>query len=255
MLALVTPMGSGWWWRQHAGGREPSQRERLAYEDAIEHLQAHSPEPLHLPGSWFVVDEQQPDAGVCGDALMLSRGLLEVDLSAVLPHELGHLGSFDGRLTAALNRLVIHQAPRPPKDPAEAEEVRSGEGPAVVEGLLGLFDVSPKTIEIITGVFIFTWFARKFIAFARGGMALWITGPLWGLYWRGREYAADAYAAELGQAEEVADFLETHALIYDRPMPFVWLTEHSHPPTELRIDRLRNHTPEPAVELARPATA
>ena len=59
-------------------------------------------------------------------------------------------------------------------------------------------------------------------------------------YWREREYTADQYAAALGQAEELADFLEIHALIHDHPVPLIWLTEHTHPPTELRIDKLRN---------------
>ena len=27
----------------------------------------------------------------------------------------------------------------------------------------------------------------------------------------------------------------------DLPVPFIWLTEHSHPPTEHRIDRLSYH--------------
>jgi hypothetical protein len=33
-------------------------------------------------------------------------------------------------------------------------------------------------------------------------------------------------------------FLEQHALEYDLPVPFAWLSEHSHPSTEHRIDRL-----------------
>ena len=39
--------------------------------------------------------------------------------------------------------------------------------------------------------------------------------------------------------KELADFLEIHALIHDHPVPLIWLTEHTHPPTELRIDKLR----------------
>jgi Zn-dependent protease with chaperone function len=77
--------------------------------------------------------------------------------------------------------------------------------------------------------------------------------PGWGSYWREREYTADEHAASLGQAEELADFLETHALIHDHPVPFIWLTEHTHPPTELRIDRLRGRTqatPDTALEAA-----
>jgi Zn-dependent protease with chaperone function len=75
---------------------------------------------------------------------------------------------------------------------------------------------------------------------AKGGFGLWLTSPAWGAYWRKREYKADQYAAHLGQADELADFLEVHALIHDQPVPFIWLTEHTHPPTELRIDKLRN---------------
>jgi Zn-dependent protease with chaperone function len=67
--------------------------------------------------------------------------------------------------------------------------------------------------------------------------------PLWGGYWRGREYAADDFAKELGQAEDLADFLELHAQVHDAPVPFIWLTEHTHPPTELRIERLRFQEP------------
>jgi len=79
----------------------------------------------------------------------------------------------------------------------------------------------------------------KIASFANGGLGLRITGPLIARYWRAREYEADQYAASLGQADELADFLEVHALIHDHPVPFIWLTEHTHPPTELRIDRLR----------------
>ncbi len=86
--------------------------------------------------------------------------------------------------------------------------------------------------------------------------ALKLTAPLWGRYWRGREYAADQYAAELGQADELADFLEIHALINDHPDPVHLAHRTPHPPTELRIDRLRNYTHEqPLLEPAQPPTA
>ena len=115
MLALLTPVGSAWWWRTRAGGRNPSGREIAAYQDAAEQLQAYSTQPLPLPARWFVLDIPQPDAAVCGNALMLSRGLLESEyLPAVLAHELWHLGTPDGRLTAALNRLVIFSSPLGP---------------------------------------------------------------------------------------------------------------------------------------------
>ena len=66
-------------------------------------------------------------------------------------------------------------------------------------------------------------------------------GPAWASWWRLREYAADDYAARLGQAEELARFLDENVLLYDVPIRFVWMTTHSHPPTALRIERLREH--------------
>jgi hypothetical protein len=72
-VALFNPTGGAWWWQTRAGGREPSKREQLVYQDAVELLQANSEKPLPLPAHWFVIDSPQPDAAVCGDALMVSR--------------------------------------------------------------------------------------------------------------------------------------------------------------------------------------
>jgi Zn-dependent protease with chaperone function len=225
IFALVTPFGGGWWWRATMGGRDPSERERAAYDDAIQLLQAYASEPLRLPNLWFVVDEPQPDAAVCGDTLLLSRGLLENEyLPAVLAHELGHLVTSDGKLTAAINRLVINPLPKPSQERRERDlVVVGGERVLLTATLFGAL----------------LWAGRFVVRFARGGLALRFLAPAWGSYWREREYTADQYAASLGQADELADFLEIHALIHDHPVPFIWLTEHTHPPTELRIDRLR----------------
>ncbi len=45
--------------------------------------------------------------------------------------------------------------------------------------------------------------------------------------------------------------------MHDHPVPFIWLTEHTHPPTELRVDRLRNSvdTQAPAPGGALPPAA
>jgi hypothetical protein len=119
--ALFRPVGGAWWWRTRAGGREPSQRERLVYQDAVELLQSYTPKPLPLPRRWFVLDTTQPDAAACGDTLMLSRTLLETDhLPAVLAHELGHLGSPDGRLTAAIN--ASSSSPSPSARPTQTTQ-------------------------------------------------------------------------------------------------------------------------------------
>jgi Zn-dependent protease with chaperone function len=237
IFALITPLGGGWWWRTNMGGREPSERERTAYQDALALLRHHAGEPVRAPSGWFVIDSPQPDAAVCGDTLMLSRGLFESEyLPAVLAHELGHLNSSDGKLTAALNRVVIHPPPRS----SEKEMVER--------------DISIKADDrvalTITLIGALIWLLRKTVAFAKGGLGLRIIAPFWGTYWREREYVADQFAASLGQAEELADFLEIHALIHDHPVPFIWLTEHTHPPSELRVDRLRKAGSAPPTQVA-----
>jgi Zn-dependent protease with chaperone function len=227
-LALITPIGGAWWWRSNMGGRDPSEREQTAYQDALELLTTNTQHPIRLPTSWFVTDTLQPDAAVCGHTLMLSRALLESEhLPAVLAHELGHLNSSDGRLTTALNRLII----RPPARP-KAEH----EHPTRVL-ILG----NDRLMTSITLLGLIAWATRKTLTFAQGGFALRLLAPAWGAYWRAREYQADQYAAHLGQADELADFLELHALIHDHPIPHIWLTNHTHPPTELRINQLRKH--------------
>lgn len=73
---------------------------------------------------------------------------------------------------------------------------------------------------------------------ATGALGVWVTRTPWAAYWRAREFAADQYAAGLGQAQDLARFLDIAALESDLPIPFRWLTDQSHPPTEHRIDRL-----------------
>lgn len=234
IIALVTPFGTGWWWKQRTGGRRPSQREQLAYQDATELLQAQTRESLTLPKNWFVIDTPTPDAAVCGHTLMLSRGLLESDhLPAVLAHELGHLTTPDGRLTAAINRLIL-LPPRPSREEQAGYEYQD------IAPLVELAFRSERVVLTILGIRLILWIVGKTLKFVNGGFGLRLIGPLLGAYWRRREYKADAYAATLGQADDLADFLENHALIHDHPIPYLWLTEHTHPSTELRIDKLRD---------------
>src|ERR1700677_4053071 len=113
IFAFADPIGGGWWWRQNMGGRLPSGREQLAYADARELLAGYATTRLPMP-SWFVIDTPHLDAAVNGTTLMLSRGLLESDhLPAVIAHELGHLASTDGSLTAEITRLITPPPPSP----------------------------------------------------------------------------------------------------------------------------------------------
>jgi len=208
LIALAVPAVSGWWWRQREGGRAPSERERRAFEDALADLKPPPGQKLPVPRSWFVLDEDDPGAAVCADTLMLTRGMIDhPSLPAVLAHELGHLATLDGPLTAALNRLVLWT-------PRDRPYQRRGAIRALFAAIAWLI---------------------------RGGLGLRILGPAWAAWWRKREYKADDYAASLGKAAQLALFLDTHALLNDRPVPFMWLSEHTHPPTEHRIERLHKH--------------
>ncbi len=195
LATLVLPLG-GWLWQQRSGGRTPSERERLIYEDALAVLSQADPK-LRPPRRWFVLDTHTLNAAAYFNTLMLTRGLIESGyLEAVLAHELGHLNSSDARLTAALHRLTT-----PPRSRLR--------------------------------------FPLRTLGFLVSGAAgAWLMRLPWASYWRSREFEADRYAARLGQGESLARFLEQHALEYDLPVPFLWLTEHSHPATEHRIDRL-----------------
>jgi Zn-dependent protease with chaperone function len=195
LLTLILPLG-GWWWEQQAGGRTPSERERLVYDDAIAQLRQINPS-MREPRRWFVLDTDQEQAAAFSDTVMVSRGLLDSGyLPAVLAHELGHLNTSDARLTAALYRLTT-----PPR---------------------GRMRFGLKTICF----------------FATGAAGMWPLQAAWGAYWRHREHQADQYAANLGQADNLAEFLDEIRTLTDLPIPFVWLTDQSHPPTEHRVEHL-----------------
>jgi len=109
VLALAYPFGTGWLWQAGSRGREPSERERCAYEDAMAYLIAEDPS-LRPPARWFVLDRGATNASVRGNTLMIHRGLLGGPwLEPILAHELGHLHSSDGRVTAVLRRRIIFQ--------------------------------------------------------------------------------------------------------------------------------------------------
>lgn len=227
LCVLVSPWATGWWWCTRVGGREPSTREREAYDDAMDILENSYPGQLTPPVDWFVLDLPEPEAAVCGQTLMLTRPMLQDPrLAAVLAHELGHFASWDARTAAAVNRLVIH----PLREPHPDQERYKRQTETILTA-------DPVT-QAVVAIGVFVVILSTILQWCRGGLGLWVLRSLWGAEWRTHEYDADQYAASLGQGDELADFLETNALIYDQPRPFVWLTAQAHPPTELRIDRL-----------------
>jgi len=86
---------------------------------------------------------------------------------------------------------------------------------------------------------------RGLLWFASGQAVLWLTANTWEMYWRSREFAADEYAARLGQAHALAQSLTSESLPYERSIPGMRFSRATHPYTKPRIARLQAH-PTPA---------
>ncbi len=217
LLALARP-GRGWVWRRRLGARDPSAEEATVVDDALEMLRAVDPS-LPEASDVYVLDDPLPAAATRGRALLLSRGLLESDATpAVYAHELGHRRSLDARLTEALERLELWGDPLAPIEPQRGVEVpRRG---------------AERSGGLLLGC------ARWALRLAGGGCAEAVLRPLWCAYWRHREYAADAYAASLGQAEDLARHLAEQELPFDPPQRRLLFNRAEHPPVAFRIARL-----------------
>ena len=216
-LALLVP-GRGWLWAGRLGARRPTAEEAPTIEDARSLLAAADPS-LPLPPT-YVIDDPLPVAAARGAVVLLSRGLLDSpDTAAVYAHELGHLRSLDARLAEALDRLQIwgdSLAPAAVREPERREAPVAGcERGGLLLGLL-----------------------RWLLRLAGGGCAEALLRPFWAAYWRHREHAADAYAARLGQAEDLARHLADNELPFDQPHRRLLFDRAEHPPVAHRIERL-----------------
>ena len=217
LVALLAP-SRGRLWSRRLGARRPSAEEALAIEDAhglLRGIDASLPAP-----PTYVLDDPLPVAAARGGAVLLSRGLLESpDTAAVYAHELGHLRSLDARLTEALDRLQLWGDALAPAHVTEPERrevpVEEWQRGGLLLGLL-----------------------RWALRLAGGGCAEAVLQPLWAAHWRSREHAADAYAARLGQAEDLARHLADNELPFDPPQRRLLLSRSEHPPVAHRIERL-----------------
>lgn len=215
--ALIYPLGAGRHFAEGIGARQATTEESDAYRDATNSL------PLggvrQRPKWLYVLDRHELNAAVVGDVIIINRTLLDSEyMPAVVAHEVGHLNSMDIRVSCAANRLASLAHSTEPWRTGTTDTKRSGEKLGPLWGLV---------ILIVRGY--------------SGGLQTRMMGPAWASWWRLREYAADDYAARLEQAEELATFLDENVLLYDIPIRFAWMTTESHPPTALRIERLREH--------------
>jgi len=216
VLGLLLP-GRGLVWTRRIGARRPSAEEAGLIDDAWRLLRAVEP-GVPEARAVYLLDDPIPAGAARGSSVVLSRGLLESDsVTPVLAHELGHTTTLDGRLTEALARLKLWGgSPRPADHRSEAAgQPVGGERRGLFVGLI-----------------------RLALRLAGGGCAARLLAPLWSAYWRSREYAADAYAASLGQGEDLARHLAAVDLPLDFPRRRFPFDLAEHPPVALRIERL-----------------
>ena len=217
---ILLPLGAAKWLGDELGARRPTAVEAQAYEDAIDTLGVRDTN-VKRPEWLYVLDDNDLNACVIADTIIVNRELLNTGYcEAIVAHELGHLNSMDTRVSVAVNRLGAFARGSRALHRSYRETVAEGRGGCCLVG-----------------------FAVLIVRACSGGLANDMMATAWASWWRLREYAADDFAATLGQAEHLANLLETHGLLYDTPIRRVWRTTHSHPPVALRIDRLRQRQP------------
>lgn len=195
-------------WREEVGGRAPTGAELLLFDCALAELRRRDPH-LAAPASWFVLDTQTVFAGCRGRTLLLTSAILQSELlPAALAHELSHLHSRDGLLTAALAGLA--GGPLRPL-PEESEDTS-----------------------------LLAQLTRPLASILGGQLALRLLQPAWGAYFRCRELHADRHAAQLGQAAALIELLERFGPQTAQPFPL--LRGERHPPIAHRVQRLYLHS-------------
>jgi Zn-dependent protease with chaperone function len=201
---LVAPI-DGRWWEISTGGRPPEPDEQDAFDRAVSELRQIDP-ALRVPRHWFVAEEPGTNASAYASSLSVDRGLLESPYAAaVIAHELGHLNTSDARLSSALNLTLLVPMATPAIQP------------------------------------LWSLAFRGLVWFASGQAVLWLTSNAWETYWRSREFAADQYAARLGQGPALAESLEYSSLPYELSIRRMRFSRATHPYTKPRIAKLRAH--------------
>lgn len=234
LAALAFPLPAGPVLRAAAGARRPSAREEEALDAAFALVPGG-----RRPESVAVVDSPDENAWVLGTTLFVSRGLFDSPhLVPVIAHEAGHLTAGDGRVALAMwwlpvrslswlaaRLLGVRQGIQP--DRALPQPQAAGGPPLlpdprfrVVGGLLRLPALA----------------AGCFVLLLAGGALPMLLRQAWGPYRRGREFAADAFAAARGHGPALIEALGDWQVL-DVAMP--WWLRLSHPYVEQRIDRLQ----------------
>ena len=202
---LFLPSGGGWLTRREMQARKPSDREQQQVDQAFDLLLPEGSK-VKRPKKFYIVPNLQENAAVIGTTLYINQGLLRSPfLVPLLAHDLGHLNTSDGRLIAASRRFVFP----------------------------GLFSLGQLIVRTEAAGCFSLIYGLVFLVMS-GGLGLFLLGWFWRRYRGAREFNADQYAAVLGQAGPLVDYLEQYVYL-DILIPYIG---DYHPPAEYRIDRL-----------------
>jgi Zn-dependent protease with chaperone function len=236
--------------RLEVRGRPLTGEERRLLDKALARPRALG---IPVPRRVFAVDREGLNAFIAGRTLYIYRDLFwHEGLEAVVAHELGHYNSMDGRLSGAIfgltlpgGFLITYMLLR------VLQWVAYGLFLLLVGLFVGVFLLMGLNVwGLLRSLFgLAVTLTRFAIIFAVGGVGTVLLGSVWRAYFVEREFAADAYAARLGHAQNLIAFFEREVLS-DMNVP--WSTQPTHPPTTRRIQALEQfagpvRSPQPAA--------
>jgi Zn-dependent protease with chaperone function len=211
IFGLLRPgVGAAW---DRLGARPASTEERADLMAAMADLWLVDWQVTE-PDEWYVLDNPLPIAAAQGGCVLVSTGLMKSrSLPAVIAHELGHVHSADSRLRTGPAWLVLWR--RRVIRPTDWE---SSEPPLPLFAVVGIV-----------------------LALAGGNAATMVLGSRWRAYREAREYAADAYAASLGQARTLIRFLTAFEQSPHAGVLRLLTALSDHPLPRARIARLHDY--------------
>jgi len=224
LYALVSPSSGFILTRLSFGARDPSEHEAERLRYTIEQIRGASSAALYLPTAYYVINHTFPIAYSLGTTLYVTDALIQSPfLAPVLAHEFGHINSSDARMQLALTSLTL----------SWLQLLAGGLGSGAVSGMFS----SAVRGNVGGALFMGGMASVAGLSFlSRGGIGLGLLRPLWSQYWQGRDYVADQFAADCGEADGLAEYLEKYDAFDDGSL----FAAPSKPFTELRIDRLRS---------------
>jgi Zn-dependent protease with chaperone function len=206
------------------GAREPSTREREQLMEVFRQMADGVDFPIRSFSKLYIIDSTMAYANLIGTTLYISSTAIRGrHLQPLVAHEFGHLHHGDGSLILALRRLVFPPFSLFISGIRDFSTNRPDYKPSVKA-----FDAMQIFYSMLNAFIFFS------IAFIGGGIGVWVMSWAWANYFRKRDYAADAFGAQLGYRDPLLEYLE-QGTFYDTSVPYMlgW-----QPSNELRIDRL-----------------